>query len=62
MVGGGRGLESDLQLRNPNSAIRLPNGNTLIADTGNHRVLEVDAKNGIVWKQPVDGPLYATRL
>jgi PQQ-like domain len=31
-------------------AIRLDNGNTLIAGGNNHRVLEVDAKGKIVWK------------
>lgn len=31
-------------------AIRLDNGNTLIAAGNNHRVLEVDAKGNIVWQ------------
>lgn len=33
----------------PHTAERLPNGNTLIADTGNHRVIEV-RDQGIVWQ------------
>ena len=33
----------------PNTATRLPNGNTLIADTGNHRVIEV-RDQAIVWQ------------
>ncbi|MBL8735197.1 MAG: aryl-sulfate sulfotransferase [Planctomycetes bacterium] len=37
------------QLRNPYDADRLPNGNTLIADTFADRVIEVDAKGTIVW-------------
>jgi len=31
------------------SAQRLPNGNTLIADTGNDRVIEIDPSGNIVW-------------
>ena len=30
-------------------AIRLPDGNTLIACGDNHRIIEVDATNNIVW-------------
>jgi len=37
------------QLRNPYDADRLPNGNTLIADTFGSRVIEVDPKGTIVW-------------
>jgi hypothetical protein len=33
----------------PHTATRLPNGNTLIADTGNHRVIEVHDQ-AIVWQ------------
>ncbi|MNK45819.1 NHL repeat protein [compost metagenome] len=33
----------------PHTATRLPNGNTLIADTGNHRVIEV-RDQAIVWQ------------
>ena len=36
-------------LRNPYDADRLPNGNTLIADTFAERVIEVDPKGTIVW-------------
>lgn len=37
-------------LRAPRWASRLSNGNTLIADTGNHRVLEVTPEGEIVWQ------------
>ncbi len=64
MVGGARKLEDSgsEDLNNPNSATRLPGGNTLIADTGNDRVVEVDSKLGVVWKMPVEAPLFADRI
>jgi hypothetical protein len=36
------------------SAQRLPNGNTLIADNGRHRVIEIDPKREIVWQFGVE--------
>ncbi|MFP5503285.1 MAG: hypothetical protein ACLGIN_12425, partial [Candidatus Sericytochromatia bacterium] len=30
-------------------AQRLANGNTLITDTGNHRVMEINARQQLVW-------------
>lgn len=64
MVGGARRVDDGGagSLNNPNSAIRLPGGNTLIADTGNDRVIEVDPKLGVVWKMPVQAPLFADRI
>jgi predicted small secreted protein len=64
MAGGSRKIDGGgaETLNNPNSATRLPGGNTLIADTGNDRVIEVDAKLGVVWKQPVQAPLFADRI
>ncbi|MNT78007.1 hypothetical protein D3C72_2171960 [compost metagenome] len=46
----------------PNAATRLANGNTLIADTGNDRVIEVNAKGAIVWQTAAEQPLFAERL
>jgi hypothetical protein len=48
------------QLNWPRDADRLPNGNTLITDTLNHRVIEVTPKGRIVWEYyatwgPYDG-------
>ncbi len=34
----------------PRSAVRLSNGNTLIADTGNNRIVEVSREKQIVWE------------
>jgi hypothetical protein len=64
MAGGGRPLADDDQpgLNNPQCAIRLPSGNTLIADTGNNRVVEVDARNTVVWRMQASGPLFVDRL
>lgn len=38
------------QLSWPRDADRLPNGNTLIADTINHRVLEISPNGTVVWE------------
>lgn len=35
------------------SAQRLPNGNTVIADNGRHRVIEINPKNEVVWQYDV---------
>lgn len=35
------------------SAQRLPNGNTVIADNGRHCVIEINKKNEVVWKYEV---------
>jgi hypothetical protein len=57
------------QLNNPNSAERLANGNTLIADENNNRVIEVDNGMNIVWQYgapndttTLNGAAYASRL
>jgi hypothetical protein len=59
-------------LNNPNSAERLANGHTLIADEGGFRVIEVANDGTIAWQYPAtvtDGgsavlgqPAYASRL
>lgn len=43
-TGSGRGLQW------PRDADRLPNGNTLVADSRNFRVLEVDSRGEVVWQ------------
>jgi len=50
-------------LRWPRDADRLPNGNTLIVDTLNHRVIEVTPTGEIVWEYYATwGPYDAERL
>ena len=50
-------------LKNPYDADRLPNGNTLIADTFGSRVLEIDRDGKIVWSFAKDiRPFDADRL
>jgi outer membrane protein assembly factor BamB len=48
----GEGGASDLSLNSPNSAERLANGDTLIADESNNRVIEVTTDGKIVWQYP----------
>jgi hypothetical protein len=47
-LGGGQGSGVN-QLNEPSAATRLPNGNTLVVDAGNQRVLEIDQLGGVVW-------------
>jgi hypothetical protein len=56
-------------LSTPNSAERLANGNTLIADEGGNRVIEVQNDGAIVWQYPttidptvLSQPAFASRL
>ncbi|WP_224332982.1 aryl-sulfate sulfotransferase [Haloprofundus halobius] len=51
------------QLTWPRDADRLPNGNTLITDTMNHRVVEVTPEGEIVWEYYATwGPYDAERV
>jgi uncharacterized protein (UPF0248 family) len=57
------------QLCSPSSAQLLDNGNILIADAGNNRVIEVDRRHRTVWQygdsnsdEPLNGPSFACRL
>ncbi|MFB6296561.1 MAG: aryl-sulfate sulfotransferase [Halobacteriales archaeon] len=51
------------QLNWPRDANRLPNGNTLITDSRNHRVLEVTPTGRIVWETFAPwGPFSAERV
>ncbi|MDD2666886.1 MAG: hypothetical protein PHI74_07865, partial [Methanocellales archaeon] len=47
---------------NPSRAERLPDGNTLIADSGNDRVIEVAPDGTIVWEYTGGWPQAAHRL
>lgn len=67
---GGMGNES-WQLAFPKSAWRMDNGNTLIVDSGNRRILEVEPDGAIIWRHECDDddldlrieePLRAYRL
>jgi hypothetical protein len=55
-------------LHSPGSAQLLDNGNILIADTGNNRVIEVSRRHGTVWRYDsnsnvsLNGPSFACRL
>ena len=42
----------------PRDADRLPNGNTLIADSGNDRVLEVTPRGSVVWEYDISRAPY----
>jgi hypothetical protein len=44
--------KSTYMLYNPTFAQRLENGNTLISDTGNKRIIEVTSDKKIVWQYP----------
>jgi len=57
------------QLYSPSSALLLDNGNILIADAGNNRVIEVSRKHSTVWRygdsnsgESLNGPSFACRL
>jgi len=45
----------DTHLNGPHNADRLSDGNTIIADSNNNRVLEVDSAGGIVWEYDPSG-------
>jgi len=46
----------------PRDADRLPNGHTLVTDSHNRRVIEIDERNEIVWRANVPLPYDAERL
>ncbi len=58
----------ELQVRHPQFATRLSNGHTLIADTGHHRVIEVNSAQEILWQfagtkdSELTEPVFAKRL
>lgn len=69
-LGGGQGSAAN-QLNEPSSCSRLANGNTLIVDAGNQRIVEIDLLGAIVWTykpnlvtggQGVKDPVLARRL
>jgi hypothetical protein len=53
---------SDAEMKWPRDADRLPNGNTLVADTNAHRVLEVDERGEVVWRADFYAPYDVERL
>lgn len=53
---------TDKKMRWPRDADRLPNGNTLVSDTGSDRILEVTPSGNIVWGISVKGNYEAERL
>ncbi len=44
--------KDDSHLHGPHNADRLPNGNTIVADSRNDRILEIDPQGNIVWRYP----------
>ena len=40
----------------------LPNGNVLVPEAGNNRVVELDAEGGVVWEAAAEQPIAAVRL
>ncbi|UPV74482.1 arylsulfotransferase family protein [Halorussus limi] len=53
---------TDEEMKWPRDADRLPNGNTLIADTNAHRVLEVNETGAVVWSAEFYAPYELERL
>ena len=54
--------EYDRGLNWPRDADRLPNGNTLVADSRDNQVVEVDSTGQIVWQASVPLPYETERL
>ncbi|WP_101296308.1 arylsulfotransferase family protein [Halegenticoccus soli] len=52
----------DARMQWPRDADRLPNGNTLIADSNGNRVFEVNPEGEIVWSLDIAFPYEAERL
>jgi len=53
---------ADERLQWPRDADRLPNGNTLIADTHGNRILEVTPEGEVAWSVPMTMPYDVERL
>lgn len=53
---------SSSKMQWPRDADRLPNGNTLIADTHTNRVFELTPRGDIVWTFEIERPYEAERL
>lgn len=53
---------SDRRMQWPRDADRLPDGNTLVADSNGDRVFEIDASGAIVWSLDIAFPYEAERL
>lgn len=55
-------LWRDDRIQWPRDADRLPNGNTLVADTHGKRIVEIDPAGEIVWSVPLSHPYDVERL
>jgi len=53
---------SDDRMQWPRDADRLPNGNTLVADTHGSRLLEIAPNGSVVWSVPLAHPYDVERL
>ncbi len=49
-----------MELNKPSKATLLPNGNLLVVDTGNNRVVEVDRSGNVLWPLDSNGYDYYT--
>lgn len=52
----------DTQMNWPRDADRLPNGHTLVTDSGSNRVFEINEGGEIIWSITADNPYEAERL
>lgn len=52
----------DSQMNWPRDADRLPDGNTLVTDTGSGRVFEINKEGETIWSVTTDNPYEAERL
>ena len=48
-------------VNNPNRAIRLPNGNTLVASQNTRKIMEFDRAGRNVWEFATDGMVFNAR-
>ncbi|WP_436910742.1 arylsulfotransferase family protein [Halosimplex marinum] len=53
---------ADAQMQWPRDADRLPDGNTLVADSNGNRIFELNQRGEIVWEVQVDTPYEVERL
>lgn len=60
--GGKRHGKQSGELNNPHDAVLLNNGHVLIADTGNGRLLEVNAQGNVVWDSSGKGSGFSLNL
>ena len=56
-----RGFNVDLRYSGGRIDV-LPNGNVLMPEAGNNRVVELDKQGGVVWEVAAEQPIAAVRL